>query len=264
MHPENHTPLLSAVAPRPGEKNAGKSASPRIAIVHQNRVQADALRLACAEVFPTAEMNLHPRGNPALLALRQQPADILLVGLTFEDIDGIELLKQVCDAPLASRILIVSEHWDEHVLLSLRTVLFTGAVDLTTECIDTIKQILRHVAHGHGYISPTLRRYLIDELPSGLSTNELTVTELRVLRVIGDGSDNHEAALQLGITKATVQTHRRNIMRKLGVATSAKLVREAVRLGVVRIPLLMLFKRPHLEVFPRDNQRAGAGKNRGR
>src|SRR6185436_15677863 len=63
----------------------------------------------------------------------------------------------------------------------------------------------------------------------------LTPGEVQVFCVIGDGSDNAEAAERLGLSEATVQTCRRNIMRKLDVPTSAKLVREAVRLGVVRI-----------------------------
>lgn len=215
-------------------------------------MQADALRLACGESFPRAQVLMHFRGSAALLALRRQPADVLLMGLTFEDVDSIDLLNQLYQASLATRILIVTERWDEHILLSLRTARFDGAVDLATESIDTIGHALEQVARGQGYISSTLRRYLIDELPSQLAADDLTATELRVLRVIGDGTDNQEAAQQLGISEATVQTHRRNIMRKLRVSTSAKLVREAVRLGVVRIMPVTALQRPQLALFPRD------------
>ena len=65
--------------------------------------------------------------------------------------------------------------------------------------------------------------------------------------MIGDGSDDREAATRLGLSVATVTTHRRNIMRKLDVPSSAKLVREAVRLGVVRIGPDGAIVRPGLE-----------------
>jgi DNA-binding NarL/FixJ family response regulator len=82
---------------------------------------------------------------------------------------------------------------------------------------------------------------------AGVIAPRLTPAELQVFCVIGDGSDDREAAARLGLSKATVTTHRRNIMRKLGVSSSAKLVREAVRLGVVRIGPDGAIVRPGLE-----------------
>lgn len=224
----------------------------QIVIAEQNRLQAEALSLICAEMFPGAALRSHGHGMEALQSLRTQPVDLLLLGLTFEDMDGVDVLNEIRLTARAVRVVLLSERRDEHVLLSLRTARFDGAVDLFTEPVDAVKQALHRVVEGRGYISPTLRRYLIDALPENTSSDELTATEVRVLRVIGDGTDNLEAAQKLGISDATVQTHRRNIMRKLRVPTSAKLVREAVRLGVVRIPLATVMQRPQLALFPRE------------
>lgn len=227
-----------------------------VVIAGQNRMHAEALGLICTELFPGGSLQVHTRGHEALSALQAQPADILMLGLTFADMDGVDLLNQIWRTPLATRVLLMSERWDEHVLLSLRTARFDGAVDLFTESIDMLKLALQHILAGRGYISATLRRYLIDELPTNSSSEELTTTELKVLRIIGDGTDNLEAAGKLGISEATVQTHRRNIMRKLKISTSAKLVREAVRLGVVRIPPALVLQRPQLALFPRETPRS--------
>jgi two-component system nitrate/nitrite response regulator NarL len=101
--------------------------------------------------------------------------------------------------------------------------------------VEALVEALRSVASGRGYLSPSLRREMVSQRAAGVLALRLTPAELQVFCVIGDGSDDGEAAKRLAIKEATVQTHRRNIMRKLNVATSAKLVREAVRLGVVQI-----------------------------
>lgn len=206
-----------------------------VVIAEQNRLHADALRLACLECFADATVQIQAHGTQALRALEHQPADLLVMGLSFDDIDGVTLLEQVNCGRLAQRTLIVSSQWEEHILLSLRTARFDGAVDTASETFGTIRQAMALVVAGEGYISAHLRQYLIDELSVDTGVHELTAMELRVIRVIGEGCDNQEAAARLGISMTTVQTHRRNIMRKLRVATSAKLVHEAVRLGLVRV-----------------------------
>lgn len=222
-------------APHPFDPATLADTVASIVIAERNRIHAEALLLACRECYPGAETQICSRGAEALATLRRRPADLLVMGLSFADMDGVELLARVNEARLAAHTLITSSQWEEHILLSLRTARFEGAVDTASESLDAVRRALRLVGRSEGYISTPLRRYLIDELPASRPVRELTAAELRVLRVIGDGSDNQEAADRLGLSTATVQTHRRNIMRKLHVSTSAKLVREAVRLGLVRI-----------------------------
>src|SRR5690606_6872376 len=109
---------------------------------------------------------------------------------------------------------------------------------------------------GHGYISDALRRRIATQRSAGVLVPKLTLAELQVFCVIGDGSDDREAAERLGLSVATVQTHRRNIMRKLDIGSSAKLVREAVRLGVVRIRPDGEILRPGFEQLQAERQRA--------
>ena len=183
-----------------------------------------------------------------LAALREQPADLLVLGLAFQDIDGLDLLEPIAHEKLASRILVDSPRRDEFSMLVLRTARFDGFIDASSEGLEAMMMALRQVADGQGYISPTVRHNLVDRLEATALGQRLTRAEIRVLSVIGDGSDNDEGAQRLGLTPSTVQTHRRNVMRKLGVSTSAKLVREAVRLGVVRITPRGVFLRSGTQV----------------
>jgi DNA-binding NarL/FixJ family response regulator len=207
----------------------------RVVIGKWDALYAEALRMACAQAFPTAAIEVCRRGAEVLAALRARPADFALLGLTFVDVDGVDVLHAIRAEALARRVLVVSGRKDEHSLQALRAAPFDGFFDPFAESVESLVAVLQLVASGSGYVSASLRRELLAQRQAGVLAGRLTPTELQVFCVIGDGSDDREAAERLGMRESTVQTHRRNIMRKLDVGTSAKLVREAVRLGVVQI-----------------------------
>ncbi len=208
----------------------------RIVIAQWGRTYAEALQLICAGVFPTAKIVICGNGAETLSTLRQEPADLLLLALSsFPDMDGVDLLPPIAAEKLAARLLVASQRREEHSLQALRTARFDGLIDTLEESVETLSRALQLVAMGEAYISPTFRTHVIEKNPPGVLAQKLTPAEIHVLAEIGDGSGNREAAVKMGLSEATVQTHRRNIMRKLGISSSAKLVREAVRLGMVRI-----------------------------
>lgn len=231
----------------------------RIVIAKWDGLYAEALRSACGQAFPAAAVGICRRGDETLQSLRVQRADLVLTGLTFVDLDGVDVLETIAREKLATRVLVVSGRKDEHSMQALRTARFDGFFDPFSESIETLVEALQQVAAGRGYISPSLRRQLIERSTAEVLGQRLTPGELQVFCVIGDGSDDAEAAERLGLTVSTVQTHRRNIMRKLGVPTSAKLVREAVRLGVVRITPAGTIIRPGFERMHADWQSRKAG-----
>jgi len=207
----------------------------RIVISQWGRTYAEALKEVCARAFPRAEITPCCSGQETLASLRQNPADLLLIALTFPDMDGVDLLPIIAEEKLATRVLVASHRREEHSLQALRTARFDGLIDTLEESVETLISALHLVAHGGAYISPTFRSQMLDRNPPNALTQLLTPAEIQVLAAIGDGSANAEAAQRLSLSESTVQTHRRNLMRKLGISSSAKLVREAIRLGLVRI-----------------------------
>lgn len=228
-----------------------KATVTHLVIAEPNRTYAESLSRICAEVFPTARTGVYFRASDALESLQRQRADLFLQGLGFDDMDGVDLLNEVSASRLARHTLVVTARSEEYMLVALRSARFNGAVDTSSESISNVQEALQTVLTGECYISRSLRPYLLDELPGEHRVQTLTKTELRVLQIIGTGCDNQEAAKKLGISDATVQTHRRNIMRKLEVSTSARLVHEAVRLGVVRVMPATMLHRPQRMLFRR-------------
>jgi two-component system nitrate/nitrite response regulator NarL len=207
----------------------------RVVVAKADALYADALRAASARAFPEAVVEICRTGETALRALRERAADFVLLGLTFNDLDGIDVLQAINRELLARRVVVVSGRRDERSLQLLRVARFDGLFDPVEERPEQFLAALQQIAAGQGYLSSSLCRHMIERRQAGVLVLQLSPAELQVFCMIGDGTDDAEAAERLGLREATVQTHRRNIMRKLEITTRGKLVREAVRLGVIRI-----------------------------
>lgn len=207
----------------------------RVVVGQWGRTYAEAFQGFCHQAFPHATVTIGCSGAEILAAVYARAADLLLLGLNLPDMYGIDLLRRITQEKLAVRVLVACLCHDERSLLALRDAQFDGLLDLQQESTEALVRALRLVAAGQPYVSAAFRDTVVDRGNVSTIWQKLTPAEIRVFTVIGDGSGNGEAARELGLTESTVQTHRRNLMHKLGIPSSAKLVREAIRLGIVRI-----------------------------
>lgn len=231
----------------------------RIVVATADMLYAEALAAISGEAFTESATTTCGVGD-ALAVLRAQAADFLLLGLAVAEAHELDLLQAVARERLARRVFVVSGRKDELSLQSLRAARFDGFLDPLEENRNALVAALRQVAEGRGYISPSLCKRMFTQRSAGVLVPLLTPAELQVFSAIGDGSDDAEAAARLGLSDSTIATHRKKIMRKLGVSSSAKLVREAVRLGVVRIPPEGEVLRPGIDAAKAE-RRASAERN---
>lgn len=228
--------LITGLRIHPGIDQPENASQLHILVAKQDMVYAEALAWTASHVFPTADIKTVGRGSELLRQLYARVVDFLILGLSFPDMDGLDLLQQVTDQRLARHVLVVADVRDELLIPRLQTARVDAILDISSETLAGVEQALSSANAGHAYVSPTLYSYLVDRHKTDDNGSKLSPAELRVLRLIGIGLDNKEAGEALCLSEATVQTHRRNIMHKLNVSTSPKLVREAIRLGLARIP----------------------------
>ena len=105
-----------------------------------------------------------------------------------------------------------------------------GAADLV-EAVHTVRQ-------GRSYLAPTLADQVISALTAPAAAgsggvDELTARQREVLQLIAEGLSTKEIAKELGISLKTAQTHRANVMDRVGVHKVSSLVRLAIREGLV-------------------------------
>ncbi|MGH8016887.1 MAG: response regulator transcription factor [Opitutaceae bacterium] len=201
----------------------------RIVVAANDTLWAGALCRICDAVFFACDVGVHRTAGAALESLAAEAADLVIMGLTFPDIDGLavlDLFRRRCRL-----LLIVSPRKDDWTMMLLRTARFDGFFDPHDDDLAVLERVLPRIAAGDAYFSLSVKdRLLVPKLDSVLS-RLLTDKELTVFAQLAEGSSDAEAASKLGLSLHTVKTHRRNIMGKLSVNSAAKLVREAVRLG---------------------------------
>lgn len=172
----------------------------------------------------------------AQLVEKLKPA-ILVLDLNMPRLHGIDVLRQVRVASPHTRVIVLSMHNDEpYVIESLRA----GAMAYILKGSESqeISHALKEVLAGRRFLSATLSEWAINALVAKPADDSdplqaLTQRERMVLQLAAEGHSNPEIAEKLFISPRTAETHRTNLLRKLGLQTQTDLVRFAIRKGLI-------------------------------
>jgi DNA-binding NarL/FixJ family response regulator len=188
----------------------------------------------CAEVRVVGEAG---DGDEALERAKAARPDVVLVELEPTARNWLEVARRLQREVPGCRVLMLTMHGDDaHVLEALR-----AGVDgyiVKRSGVETVVEAIRRVHAGELYIGPGVNRAVLEEAGREEAGKDggskpLTQRERQVLELVADGRTNRQAAEQLGISVKTVQTHRANLMNKLGIHNQTLLVKYAIRLGLV-------------------------------
>jgi DNA-binding NarL/FixJ family response regulator len=164
-------------------------------------------------------------------------ADVIVADLVLGDERGAEVVRRLKAAHPGSAILVLTMV-DSLTDISLCLAAGARGYLLKEAASSDLVDAVRDVAAGEEYVQPSLRAALARwrDVPSrgrGAAIHELTRREREVLRLVALGHTNPEIAEMLSISVRTVENHRANITRRLGVQTRAALVRHAAELGLI-------------------------------
>lgn len=209
----------------------------RVLLVEDHRMVREALREALTKAPDIEVIGEAGDARECLELAGTLAPQVIVLDIRLPDLNGIEVAARLRDAGNAARIVALSAFSDKRFVTEM---LRSGASAYVTKSAagTELERAIRAVAAGQGYFSPEIAGTLVadlrdrkpDEVPSALSEREG-----EVLRLIAEGLRSPEIAGRLDITVATVEVHRRNIMRKLGVRTVAELTRHAIREGLVSL-----------------------------
>jgi DNA-binding NarL/FixJ family response regulator len=175
-------------------------------------------------------------GEEALeLAARARP-DVVLMDIAMKGMTGLEAAAVLRERLPEVRVVILSMHsGEEYVLQALRA----GAAGylLKDAATGELELALRSVMRGESWLSPAVSRQVVEgyvQRTAGETTAEvLTARQREVLRLVAGGKSTKEIAFLLNLSVKTVETHRAQIMERLGIRDVAGLVRYALRTGLV-------------------------------
>jgi two-component system response regulator NreC len=176
-------------------------------------------------------------GLAAVQAAGKFKPALLFLDLSLPRLHGIEALRQIRAGSPGTKILVLSMHNDEpYVIEALRG----GAMAYILKGSESaeILHAAREVLAGRRYLSAPLSEWAINALSEKKADESdplsaLTSREREVMQLAADGFGNPEIAEKLFISPRTAESHRNNLMRKLGLQNQTDLVRFAIRKGLI-------------------------------
>ena len=176
-------------------------------------------------------------GLAAAQAVEKLKPNLLFLDLNMPRLHGLEVLKQARTSSPGTRVIVLSMHNDEpYVIEALRAG--AAAYLLKGSESEEIAQALKEVMAGRRYLSAPLSEWAINALATKVAEasdplGTLSPREREVLQLATEGYGNPEIAGKLFISPRTAETHRTNLMRKLGLQSQTDLVRFAIRKGLL-------------------------------
>lgn len=180
-------------------------------------------------------------GNQVLEFLEKNHVDIILMDINMQDVNGIDCTKMVNDKHPTVKVIALTMHIEEGYISKILKSGAAGYILKNTgksELIDAIKK----VNGGENYFSKEVSNVMMNKYmkKSGVrksssslaSVDDLTKREVEILGLIAEELTNNEIGEKLFISPRTVDTHRRNLLQKLGVKNTAGLVKFALQNGI--------------------------------
>jgi len=176
-------------------------------------------------------------GDAALEFVQQNDLDVLVLDLTMPGTDGFGVLRRVKALRPHIKVLVLTMHSNaEYVARAVQD----GADGylLKDSAVQDLVAAIEAVRAGRAYYSPPVQRELSELLRAHAApprpVDLLTEREREILRLVATGLSTKEIASRLDISTRTVETHRANLMRKLGLKSVALLTQFAIREGLVQ------------------------------
>lgn len=177
-------------------------------------------------------------GDQAVALLQQHQPDALIMDITMQRTSGFEALSAVRAQWPTLPVMLLSMHDTRDFVL--KAMQLGASAYLLKDAAELELQLaLRSILGGHRYLSPRISGQLIEALnspaPVAVAEEALTNRQREVLYWLAKGKSNKEIAFTLGLSVKTVDTHRAQLMERLGIRDLAGLVIYAVRQGVIKV-----------------------------
>jgi two-component system response regulator NreC len=209
----------------------------RVFLVEDHVVLRQGLKALFADEPELEVVGEANNGREALAQLAELKPDVVVMDISMPNLNGIEATRQIQELYPDVKIVVLSMHANEEYVFQ---VLRAGALGYVLKQSDSAELLraIQAVLAGGSFMSAPISRLLIDDYIHRVETrgqghrlDRLTTREREILQLLAEGWSNQKIAQQLGIGVKTVESHRSNMLSKLGLSNKTELVRFALSRG---------------------------------
>ena len=176
-------------------------------------------------------------GDEAVDATQRHQPDVVLMDIAMPGLNGLDAAVRILKQCPSVRLIILSMYTNEDYV---RQALSVGASGYLQKGADPaeLELAIKAVMRNETYLTPAVSKQLVqDYLHHGgnkpVGVQELTPRQREILQLIAEGHSTKDMAQRLSVSVKTIETHRMEIMNRLGIHDVAGLVRYAIRIGLI-------------------------------
>lgn len=201
-------------------------------IADDHRLITDGLSQILESEKMVGEIHIAKNGKEAIGKALAENIDCVIMDINMPELNGLEATKIIKKEKPAIKVIVVSMQCDAAIVNKMLRAGADAFINKDTgksELLVAIKKVMQH----EKYISPEISLNLFTHLNDRKvhydadNTKHLTPRETEIIRYIAEGLTNREIASKLFLSTVTVDTHRKNILAKLGLKNTASLVKYA-------------------------------------
>jgi len=211
----------------------------RILIADDHGIVRTGLKLLLERVEGMQVVGEAADGREAVRLSRELKPDVLIIDIGMPLLNGLDAAAQIIREDDRIGVIVLSMYTDESYVVRALDAGARGYL-LKDNADDDIERAIRSVAIGRPFFSPSIAKALLEDYVRLMrerrvqdSYELLTEREREILQLLAEGKSNKEAATILNLSPYTIETHRQNLMQKLGLHNTAEIVLYAVRKAII-------------------------------
>ncbi|HBZ71791.1 MAG TPA: DNA-binding response regulator [Deltaproteobacteria bacterium] len=211
----------------------------RVLLVDDHLLMREGLRAILEREPSLAVVGEAASGRDAVVLTRALRPDVVIMDVAMKDLNGIEATRQIRAERPEAKVVALSSHSDRRYVAAILAAGASGYV-LKANAYDELRRAVDAATQGKSHLSAEVAGAVIETAlavrpPAGSAYGTLSAREREVLQLLAEGHTSSEIGGHLHLSTSTVETHRRNLMGKLGIHSVAELTKYAVREGLTSL-----------------------------
>jgi two-component system response regulator NreC len=214
--------------------------SVRIILADDHKIMREGLRALLAKQKEIEVIAEADSGRGVIELCSQLHPDVVVIDISMPDLNGIDAARQIIREAPDIKVIALSMHSDKKYVKEMLAAGASGYL-LKDAAFEELGMAIATVLKNKTYLSPQItdtvvKDYVNENVPKdSIASTALSAREREVLQLIAEGKSTRDIAAKLYVSVKTIETHRKQIMDKLGLSSIAELTKYAIREGLTSV-----------------------------